>query len=54
MEKRQYLQYVVLGQLDSYMQKNEIRILPNPIHKNKLKMDYRPKCKARTYIKTFL
>ena len=25
--------------MDSYMQKNEIRTLPNTIHKNKLKMD---------------
>ena len=30
---------VVLGKLDSYMEKNEIRTLPNTIHKNKLKMD---------------
>ena len=30
--------------------KNEIRTLPNTIHKNKLKMDKRPKCKARTKI----
>ena len=29
----------VLGKLDSYMQKNEIRTLPNTIHKDKLKMD---------------
>ena len=27
------------GKLDSYMQKNEIRTLPNTIHKDKLKMD---------------
>ena len=30
---------MVLGKLDSYMQKNEIRTLPNAIHKEKLKMD---------------
>ena len=30
---------VGLGKLDSYMQKNEIRTLPNTIHKDKLKMD---------------
>ena len=30
---------VVLGKLDSYMSKNEIRILSNIIHKNKLKMN---------------
>ena len=33
-------------------QKNEIRTLLNTIHRNKLKMDQRPKCKARHY-KTF-
>ena len=27
------------GKLDSYMSKNEIRTLPNTIHKDKLKMD---------------
>ena len=27
------------GKLDSYTQKNEIRTLPNAIHKDKLKMD---------------
>ena len=27
------------GKLDSYMQKNEIRKLPNTINKDKLKMD---------------
>ena len=37
MEKRQPLQQVVLGKLGSYMKKNEIRRLPNTIHKNKLK-----------------
>ena len=39
MGQRQPLQYVVLGNLDSYIQKNEIRTLPNTIHKYKLKMD---------------
>ena len=28
-----------VGKLDSYMKKNEIRTLPNTIHRNKLKMD---------------
>ena len=37
----------MLGKLDSYMEKNEIRTLPNTIHKDKLKMDYKPKCKTR-------
>ena len=40
---------MVLGKLDSYMWKNEIRTLPNTIHKDKLKMDYRPACKTRNY-----
>ena len=39
MEKRQSLQQVVLGKLDSYIQKNEIKTLPNAIHKDKLRMD---------------
>ena len=35
-----------IGQL---MQKDEIRTLPNPIHKNELKIDERLKCKSRNY-----
>ena len=34
MGQRWPLQEVVLGKLDSYMQKNEIRTLPNVIHKD--------------------
>ena len=37
------------GKLDSHMQKNEIRTLPNAIDKDKLKMDYNTKCKIRNY-----
>ena len=37
MEKRQPVQEVVPGKLDSHMEKNENRTLPNTIHKNKLK-----------------
>ena len=37
MEKRQSLQQVVLGKLDSDMQKNEPGPLSYTIHKNKLK-----------------
>ena len=37
---------MVLGELDSNMQKNETRPLSHTIHKNKLKMDERPKCEA--------
>ena len=39
MGQRQPLQQVVLGKLDSDMQKNEIRTLSNTIHKDKLIMD---------------
>ena len=38
-EMKQPLQLVVLGILESYMSKNEIRTLPNTIHKNKLRID---------------
>ena len=31
------------------MEKTEIRTLPNTIHKDKIKMDLRPKCKTRNY-----
>ena len=34
MEKRQSLQYVLLGKLDSDKQKNEIRALSNSVYKN--------------------
>ena len=40
---------MVLGKLDSYMLKNAIRTLSNTIHKDKLKMDYRPKWKTIKY-----
>ena len=49
MENRQPVQQVVLGKLDSYMQKNEIRTLPNTIHTKKLKIDLTPKYKGRHY-----
>ena len=39
---------VVLGKLNSYMQKNEISTFFNIIHKNKLKMDQEVS-KARYY-----
>ena len=35
--------------MGSYMLKNEIRIFSNTIHKNKLKMYYKHKCKIRYY-----
>ena len=37
---------MVLGRLDSHMQKNEPGPLSNTIHKNKFKMDERPKCET--------
>jgi len=40
---------MVLGKLENYMLKKEIRTLPNTIHKDKLKVDERPKCKTRNY-----
>ena len=35
------------GKLDSYTQKNQSRTFSNIIHKNKLKIDERSKCKTR-------
>ena len=43
MGKRQSLQQMVLGKLDSHTQKNEF---PHTIHKNRLKLDERPKCET--------
>ena len=45
-EEKQSLQQVVLGKLDSYVQKNEMRTLYNTIQKNKLKMYSKSKCKT--------
>ena len=39
MGKRQLLQRMVLGKLDSYMQKNQTGLLSHTINKNKFKMD---------------
>ena len=44
--ERQSLQQIVLGKLHNYMQKNEIRLFFSIIHKNKLKMGWRPKCET--------
>ena len=44
--KRQSLQQMVLGKLDSNMQNNEAEPLSYTIQKNKLKMDERPKCET--------
>ena len=46
MEQKQPLQQMVLGDLDSYVQKNETRSPTYAIHKNKLKMDKRRKYKS--------
>ena len=45
MEQKQPLQQMVLGDLDSYVQKNETRSPTYAIHENKLKMDKRLKYK---------
>ena len=37
---------MVLGELDSNMQKNESTAFPYTIHKNKLKMDEEPECET--------
>ena len=39
---------MVLGKLDKYMQKNENRLPSYTIHKNKLKMYKRLKCRLKT------
>ena len=39
MGKRQPLQYMVFGKLNSYMQKNGTGLLSHTIYKNKFKMD---------------
>ena len=46
---KQSLQQVVLGKLDRDMQKKEHGPLSYTIHKNKLKMDERPKCKTESH-----
>ena len=52
MEQKQPLQQMVLGDLDSYMQKNETRAPTYTLHKNKLKMDKGLKYK-QSYIFNF-
>ena len=39
MEQKEPLEQMVLGDLDSYVQKNETRLLTYAIHKNKYKMN---------------
>ena len=46
MEQKQPLQQMALGDLDSYVQKNETRSPTYTIHENKLKMDKRLKYKS--------
>ena len=46
MGKRQSLQQMVFGKLDSHMQKNETGPLSYTIHKNTFKKDERPKCET--------
>ena len=47
MEQKQSLQQMVLGDLDSYMKKNETQAQTYTIHKNKVKMDKRLKYKLQ-------
>ena len=47
MEEKQPLQQMVLGELDSYMQKNETRSPTYTIHKSKFKVGERLKYKSR-------
>ena len=47
--ERQSLQQTVLSKLDSHMWKNEVRLVFNSIHSNKLKMDQRPKYETGHY-----
>ena len=44
MEKGQSLQQMLLGKLDSHMQKNKTGPFPYTTHKNRLKMDKGPQC----------
>ena len=46
MEQKQPLQQMFLGDLDSYMQKNETQSPTYTIHKNKFKVDKRLKRKS--------
>ena len=46
MEQKQPLQQMMLGELDSYIQKNETQSPTYTIHKNKFKMDKRLKYKS--------
>ena len=46
MEQKQPLQQMVLGDLDSYTQKNETRPPTYTTHRNKLKMNKRFKYKS--------
>ena len=48
-EKRQSLQQMVLGKLDSHMQKNEMGPFSYTIHKNRLKLDGRPNWETGTH-----
>ena len=49
MEQKQSLQQMVLGDLDSYMKKNETQAQTYTIHKNKFKVDKRLKYKSQDY-----
>jgi hypothetical protein len=42
MEKRKHLQEMLLGKLDMYLQKTEIRTMSVTLYKYQLKLDERP------------
>ena len=48
-EKRQALQQMVLGKLDSHIQKKETGPFAYTIHKNRLKLDGRPNWETGTH-----
>ena len=48
-KKRQSLQQMVLEKLDNCMQKNETGPFSYTTHKNRLKMDERPKCEREIH-----
>ena len=49
LEKGKSIQYMVLGKLDSHVQRNEARPFSYTIHKYKLKMVERSKCETRIH-----
>ena len=46
MREEQTFHEIVLEQLDTHMQKNEVEPIPHIIYKSKLKMDCKPKLQS--------